>query len=223
MVTTNGLVDAGRAGTATITVRSVADTSKIATCAVTVVAGTSDVPNPINADGFGGWYNSPSSKTTGTNNRVPRFVHINPGPCLAYSIMMGCHYLYHSSVNPTTFFNNRFTNGYIDSGGFAQWEGFVDIHNHNLATIRSQLHSGKPVVVSGNNNNYDHFALIVAFRNNGTANSDFIVIDPLRTPQTGYPQFPTTFAAFKSSFQNDTVQFKGQKGYNNTFPMFIFK
>jgi hypothetical protein len=188
---------------------------------ITILPATSgtisDVPLSLVRDGFDGWYN-PVCSNKGVRKRVPRFVQIDSGSCLAYSIMMGSHCLNHSTVDPTTFFNDRYKNGYINSNGGAIWDSFTDIQNNNHVTMVNQLNLGRPVVVLGRTNksgvtNYDHFVLVVAYSGNGNCDGHFIVIDPLSSRSS-----PKTFAEFKANFPNDTVQFLG-----NSYPMFIFK
>lgn len=180
------------------------------------LGATKDVPQPQATDGFGGWY-IPSSANTGVTRNVPRFVQTGTGPCLAYSIMSGNYYMKNLTTDPDTFFNDRYKEGYLDADGNALWRTFTTAQNYSRNTLKAQLNSGKPVVVSGNNGSYDHFVLVVAYTGCGTLDSDYIVIDPLSTVS-----FPTTFAAFKKSFPYDTTQFKsGQDNY--TYPMFTFK
>lgn len=173
---------------------------------------TSDVPTNQTTDGFGGWYHR-GCYSEGVAERVPRFVQFSPGPCLAYSIMSGDYYLHHSSENVNTFFTNRYTNGYINASGGAQWGTFADVMDFDMSYMKGTLESGEPVIVSGNNGNYDHFVLVVAYTGKGTSKSDYTVIDPWHSAS-----FPTTFEDFSSRFPNDTAQFSGFQ-----YPMFIFK
>ena len=46
---------------------------------------TSDVPSSIASDGFGGWYVPVSGNKKGVTSKVPRFVQMTSGPCVAYN------------------------------------------------------------------------------------------------------------------------------------------
>lgn len=176
------------------------------------VGSTSNAAKALLGDGFDRWYYQ-SCWTTGVSGKVPRFAQTASGPCLAYAIMSGCYNLYHSTENVNTFFANRVTNGYISSGGSALWGTFTEIQDYSLEDMKYELEVEKPVVVSGNSGSTDHFVLVVAYSGNGTKDSDFIVIDSWHSTPV-----PTTLAAFKASYPNDTDQFP-----DYTFPMFTFK
>ncbi len=176
---------------------------------------TSDVPNPL-VEGFGGWYHR-GCWSEGVVGRVPRFVQLGVGPCLAYAIMSGSYNLDHSTENVNTFFNNREKNHYIDSSGNAQWQNFTKVMDFDMSYMKDTLDMGDPVVVSGNNGTYDHFVLVVAYSGKGSSKSDYTVIDSLKSAS-----FPTTFQDFYDRFPKDTTQFKNDT-YNYTYPMFIFK
>lgn len=120
--------------------------------------------------------------------------------------MSGSFYLDHSS------FNNRYSNGYIDSSGNALWGSFAKVQSYSMSILKSELNAGKPVVVSGNNGSTDHFVLVVAYSGTGSSTKSFKVIDPWYSTT-----FPTTLEAFKSSYPYDTTQFSSY-----TYPMFTF-
>jgi len=216
MVTSSGVVDAGALGTATITARAAGNTTFSRTCAVTVVATTTNVPNQMTADGFGGWYNRPSDASTGLTNPIPRFVHRGWGPCVAYSIMMGDYYLRYrtSQPNAATFFNNN-VRTYLDSGGATGTA--MDLINrltYTMSTLRTQLNAGRPVVISGQSSSgTNHLGLAVAYRNGGTSTNDFFVIDPYYEAP-----FLTTLGEFKLRFPNNATNISGA-----TNPMLTFK
>ena len=168
------------------------------------VGTTSEVPSSISGkDGFGGWF-TPSTSLKGVKSRVARFAQNESGPCLGLCIMMGDHYLRFSSINPTTFHTNNRKNYFTTpTGDSAEWRWVANPQEFNLADVKTQLNAGKPVIITGKNNGgTNHAALIVGYRNNGTTNSDFIVIDPLFNTA-----FPTTFADFKVNFPNNASSY----------------
>ena len=172
---------------------------------------TSDVPKNQTTDGFGGWYHR-GCWSEGVVGHVPRFVQMDWGPCLAYSIMSGCYNLYHSNEDVYTFFDNRLGK-YIDSSGNALWRSFATVQSFNMSYMKETLDANEPVIISGNNSKGTrHFALVVAYTGKGLSNSDFTVVDPWHDAP-----FPTTYEEFLSRF-----------GYAATFdsvknPMLIFK
>lgn len=62
-----------------------------------VNGSTSNVPSPL-VEGFGGWYERGSS-SKGVVGKVPRFVQLDPGPCVAYAIMSGDYNLHYFNGN----------------------------------------------------------------------------------------------------------------------------
>jgi len=203
--------------TARIFIESRSFSAGIELCRVMVIEKTDVPPGTITVDGFGGWYN-PSDVNTGVKHRVPRFVQIGAGPCFGYCEMMGDYYLRYRNVDINDFFANRrgTTNGrfnkYLDDDDRAQWvntvvekKNFSDFNELKTVLIR-ELDLGKPVIVSRRTNrtdggtNYNHAALVVAYKGNGAEEKDFILIDPLRSQD-----FPTTYAEFRRKFPSNTT------------------
>ncbi|MCL2087528.1 MAG: hypothetical protein FWH05_08070 [Oscillospiraceae bacterium] len=167
-------------------------------------------------DGFVQWY-YPIPNRAGVRKALPVIVHMNPGPCLAYSVMMGHYYRYaHKKYSdPNKFFNEKVSTYYNPSIG-ALWGNFATVHTFDRKTLQDELKKGNPVIVSGNNGRIDHFVLAVSYSGNANdtvyEDDKIIIIDPLEeTP------FPTTYKDFKIDFPNDTTQFA-----NNQYPMFTF-
>lgn len=157
---------------------------------------TTGVDEEKDVDGFNGWY-IPSSANKGVTGNVARFVQMNWGPCVAYSIMMGIYYLYYKASNPdpeTWFTKNVDT--YLDAGG-ATYDALkcVTMTTYSISKIKTQLNSGKPVVVEGWNGDTRHMALIVAYESCGGITSQYVVIDPLHNAA-----FPTTLANFFATY-----------------------
>ena len=196
----------------------------IDTCWVDVVnKGTkSDVPDSLSSDGFAGWY-IPYKGNPGVKSRVPRFGQLKAGPCFGYCMMMGDYYLRFRNINVNEFFNNRFTASYgntepylVENNG--KWVNVSLIEKDFLSfdelkpVLIEQLNSEKPVIVSGNDGTWNHFALVVAYVNEGKNKSDFITIDPLMS----YP-FTTTYEDFREAFKKDT---DSELKYKNTTYIF---
>jgi len=189
-------------------------------CRVMVIEKTDVPPGTITVDGFGGWYN-PSDANTGVKNRLARFVQMKSGPCVAYSIMMGDHYLNHYKVNPTTYFNDKVKTYLSGVHATAACTDLTNRHEFNRTTLKEQLDAGRPVVISGQNSRgTDHFAVAVAYNGNINNDNNIIVVDPLyKDTITGtLIDFPMTFKKFKEAFPNNATNIGGF-----TNPMFTFK
>lgn len=188
-----------------------------------VDGSTSDVPNPL-VEGFGGWYLRGSS-SKGVVGKVPRFVQMNWGPCIAYAVMSGDYNLHYFNgnidndqeiQNAKDFFADRYKNNYLDASGNAQYQNFTTKETYTMSKMRAELDNGKPVVVLGNKTCGDdktrHAALVVAYTGNGTSLSNFTVIDPWYSVV-----FPTTYYEFHNRYPHPTTL----GGFFN--PMLIFK
>jgi len=196
--------------------------------------GTTE-PEPITQDGFGGWY-YPDVLNEGVKSRVARFVQMGSGPCFAYCEMMGDYYLRFRDIDVNEFFNNRFIKGAYGNkdsygndiayliGNNAQWVNtkvedgdFSDFEDLKPVLIR-ELNLGKPVIISrrtkknNGTTEYNHGALVVAYKGEGETEEDFILIDPYY-PNTS---FPLTYAEFRVKYPSNTVGF----GYINQTRIF---
>ena len=157
---------------------------------------TSDVPQNQTTDGFGGWY-VPASGNKGVTGKVARFVQMKSGPCVAYSIMMGDYYLNYKASNPNaaTWFTNN-VDTYLDAGGATGTANSrITKTDYSLNTIKTQLNSGKPIVVEGWNGSTRHMVLVVAYVNCGGNTSQYVVVDPLHSAA-----FPSKLSDFFATY-----------------------
>lgn len=194
---------------------------------------TADVPSSMNSDGFGGWYVPVLGNKKGVTTRVPRFAQMNSNPCVAYTIMMGLYYLLNrnnavvpTSQNASDWFKAKVSDYYTSSDGATdEAMKLVTIMEYSLATMKSQLDSGRPVAVTGRDSRYPHMALAVAYIGNGSRTDQYAVVDPLYkyTNSDIKVAFPTTFADFKNSYPyNASGWLKDSNGNSPTNPMGIF-
>lgn len=155
-----------------------------------------DVPQNQTVDGFGGWY-IPACINKGVTGKVARFVQMKSGPCVAYSIMMGDYYLRYKSKYPdaAAWFNAN-VDTYLDSGGATGTaNSLITKTDYSISKIKTQLNSGKPVVVEGWNGGIRHMVLVVAYASCGGTTSQYVVVDPLHSAV-----FPTSLADFFATY-----------------------
>jgi hypothetical protein len=185
-------------------------------------ASVEPFPRVKNDDGFAGWYH-PGTSRIGITYRIPRFMQWNAGPCFGYCVMMGDHYCRFRNINVNEFFDNRSNVSYGNEspyliGNFGEYiNGSMQNSSSNFddlkIILKRELVLGKPVIVSGNDGTWNHFALVAGYARGGNNPNDFIVIDPLESVPFSVLY---TYEDFRRDFPNDAVT------NNNTRPIYLF-
>jgi len=102
--------------------------------------------------------------------------------CLLVSCTMAMSCMDQENYRPDQLAAKKFS---FDNGGYMQWdEGwgksrFKPHVTYSLATVRSELEKGKPVIIHGySSSNGHHYAVITGVKGTGTKTSDYTVTDP---------------------------------------------
>ena len=109
-----------------------------------------------------------------------------------------------SETDETTYRPDEIAEKFSFDDGYMQWgsgwgKRFKSSVEYSLATVVSELKSGRPVIVHGYSSTYGHhYAVITGMSGNGSKTSQFTVMDPSFSSTKTLDQFFKTFPGKKS-------------------------